>query len=367
MDKNSSIPKGFMRIGEIAKNAGVTVRTLSYYDKEGLLTPSSESEGGYRLYTDKDMVKLIQILMLKELGFPLSEIKKRLTKLDTPEDVRAMLTEQASHIRKKIEALAESLEAMESLNSEIAQIEKVNFKKYSDILLNLQMKNDEYQMIKHLDDAAMDMFRERIGREKTALMAATINDFYKQAVLLIKEAIPPESEKGQAFADAFWKVLVELSGGDSSMMLIINEQFEKAGSIFNGNKEEQDAVRDYIMRAFGVYQGHSYINTYTGSEKTEVLMKFMDFTNEAYNLHSKGVSPESKESQKFIEAFWETLLEFTDGNMDLIQQMSEQAKNTEYKDEKMIIANQFMESALKIYFKNQRFTSKIKMLLRKGL
>jgi len=354
MEKNHAVPERYMRIGEIAKQAGVTVRTLSYYDKEGLLTPSSESEGGYRLYTDKDMITLIQILMLKELGFPLSEIKKHLAKLDTPEDVRVMLTEQASHIRKKIEALTELLEAMESLNVEIAQIEKVNFKKYADILLNLQMKNEEYQMIKHLDDDAMDMFRERIGREKTALMAATINDFYKQAVLLIKEKIPPESEKGQTFAGAFWKTLIELSDGDSNMMVKINEQFKKVSDLLNENKEEQDAVLDYMMRAFGVYQEHTYISTYTGSEKTE---KFMDLTNKAFQLHTNGVSPESEEAQKFIKIFWETLLEFTNGNMDLIKQMNEQAKNAEYQDKRIEVSNRFIESALEVYFKNLNDTS----------
>lgn len=357
IEKNRAIPEGYMRIGEMAKKAGVTVRTLSYYDKEGLLAPSSESEGGYRLYTDKDMVKLIQILMLKEFGFPLSEIKKRLTKLDTPEDVRAMLTEQVSHIRKKIEILTESLEAMEALNTEISQIEKVNFKKYADILLNVQMKNEEYQLIKHLDDDVMDMFRERIGREKTALMATTINDFYKQALLLIKEAIPPESEKGQAFADTFWRTLVELSGGDSHMMLKINEQFVKAGDLVNKNKEEQDAVRDYMMRAFAVYQGRPHISTNAGPEKTEIFMKIMSLTNEAFALHTKGVAPDSEESQKFVKTFWETVLEFTDGNMELIQQINEQAKNAESQDERTEVSNRFIESALEVYFKNQNDTS----------
>jgi len=358
MEKNRAIPEGYMRIGEIAKKAGVTVRTLSYYDKEGLLTPSSESEGGYRLYTDKDMVTLVQILMLKKLGFPLSEIKKRLTKLDTPEDVRAMLTEQASDTRKKIEVLTESLEAMELLNEEIAQIEKVNFKKYADILLNLHMKNEEYQMIKHLDDDVMDMFRELIGREKTALMVATVNDFYKQTVSLIEKAIPPESEKGQAFADSFWKTLMELSGGDSSMMLKISEQFIKAASLVNENKEEQDAVRDYMMRAFGVYQELTFTGTHTGSDKKEIYLKFMDLTNEAFEFHKNGVAPESEEAQKFVKIFWETLLEFTDGNMDLIKQMNKQVKDSKFQDSKMEVANRFIESALEIYFKKQTDTSK---------
>ena len=51
-----------------AKKMGVTVRTLQHYDREGLLSPSAMSEGGRRLYTDKDIIKLHQIISLKHLG-----------------------------------------------------------------------------------------------------------------------------------------------------------------------------------------------------------------------------------------------------------------------------------------------------------
>ena len=67
MAKYKAIPLGFMTVGEAAKKIGVTVRTLQYYDKEGLLSPSAESEGGRRLYTDKDLVMLHQIISLKSL------------------------------------------------------------------------------------------------------------------------------------------------------------------------------------------------------------------------------------------------------------------------------------------------------------
>lgn len=54
MAKHRAIPPEFMTVSEMAKKMGVTVRTLQYYDKVGLLSPSAESEGGRRLYTDKD-------------------------------------------------------------------------------------------------------------------------------------------------------------------------------------------------------------------------------------------------------------------------------------------------------------------------
>ena len=59
MIKHKAIPQGYMTVGEVAKKMGVTVRTLQYYDKEGLFSPSAESKGGRRLYTDKDLISEI--------------------------------------------------------------------------------------------------------------------------------------------------------------------------------------------------------------------------------------------------------------------------------------------------------------------
>lgn len=147
MAKYRAIPQGFMTVGEVAKKMGVTVRTLQYYDKEGLLSPSAESEGGRRLYTDKDLITLHQIISLKSLGFSLDDIKERLISLETPADVANALTEQADDMRQKIEQLQASLSAIEQLKAEVLQMQTVNFKKYADIIVNLQMKNDSYYLI----------------------------------------------------------------------------------------------------------------------------------------------------------------------------------------------------------------------------
>ena len=67
--------KRLYRTGQFARKASVSISTLRYYDKEGLLAPTEYSESGYRLYTDEDLVNLQQILALKFLGFSLDEIK----------------------------------------------------------------------------------------------------------------------------------------------------------------------------------------------------------------------------------------------------------------------------------------------------
>ena len=55
--------------GQFAKMAGVTLRTIRYYDKIGLLKPSHILDNGYRQYCNKDLITLQKILALKELGF----------------------------------------------------------------------------------------------------------------------------------------------------------------------------------------------------------------------------------------------------------------------------------------------------------
>ena len=65
---------GYYTSGEFARRANVTIRTIRYYDKQGILKPSLVNEAGYRLYTDEDFGRLQKILSLKYLGFSLSLI-----------------------------------------------------------------------------------------------------------------------------------------------------------------------------------------------------------------------------------------------------------------------------------------------------
>lgn len=64
------------KVGELSKLTGLTIRTLHHYDEIGLLHPSSRTSTGHRLYSKDDIVKLQQIMSLKELNFSLEEIRE---------------------------------------------------------------------------------------------------------------------------------------------------------------------------------------------------------------------------------------------------------------------------------------------------
>jgi DNA-binding transcriptional MerR regulator len=99
------------KVGELAKQTGLSVRTLHYYDQIGLLVPSRNKGNGHRLYTGTDIVKLQQIVALKHLGFALGEIKEFLRSTDySPGRVIEMHIGQLREYIKSQQSLCRRLE-----------------------------------------------------------------------------------------------------------------------------------------------------------------------------------------------------------------------------------------------------------------
>ena len=80
-----------MTVHEVSELAHVSVRTLHHYDQIGLLVPSARSDAGYRLYSDADLARLQQIMLFRELEFPLADIRAI---LDSPEFDQGRALEQ---------------------------------------------------------------------------------------------------------------------------------------------------------------------------------------------------------------------------------------------------------------------------------
>src|SRR4051794_28705144 len=101
-----------MNVGEVAALAGVTVRTLHHYDRIGLLSPSGRTAAGYRRYAPADLDRLHQVLLYRELGFPLEEVA---TLLDDPS------ADPGAHLRRQHQLLLDRLERASAM---VAAVEK---------------------------------------------------------------------------------------------------------------------------------------------------------------------------------------------------------------------------------------------------
>ncbi|MBQ2846582.1 MAG: MerR family transcriptional regulator [Firmicutes bacterium] len=123
-----------MTVNEVSKLTGVSVRTLQYYDTIGLLKPSGYTEAGYRLYDDASLVRLQQILLFKELEFPLKEIKGI---IDAPDfDRNKALQQQIELLTMKKEHLENLIDFARGLK--LLGVRKVDFKVFD------TKKIDEY-------------------------------------------------------------------------------------------------------------------------------------------------------------------------------------------------------------------------------
>lgn len=84
-----------MHIGELAERAEMSLRTIRHYDEVGLLVPSGRTSGGFRVYTEQDLERLLVIRRMKPLGFTLDEMAELLRVVDglavkDPEDESAL-------------------------------------------------------------------------------------------------------------------------------------------------------------------------------------------------------------------------------------------------------------------------------------
>ena len=253
MNKQKAIPDGFMTVGEIAKKMNTTVRTLQHYDKEGVLKPSAESEGGRRLYTDKDVIKLYQILTMKQLGFSLDDIKNRLILLDTPEAVADELSNQAVEIQSKIDSLSKILNMVETLKGEVLQMKSVDWHKYADIVAIIQSEYIGYWVIKHFDNKIMNCIRNRDDNENMSFIDRW-RSVTGQAEKLHKAGISPKSQQGMDYAKEFWNFIEEFTDGDMSLLPELLK-FEGAIEEWDDNdlKTSWENAKEFTQNAIDQY------------------------------------------------------------------------------------------------------------------
>ncbi len=113
-----------MTVKEVSEITGISVRTLHYYDEIGLLTPSGKSEAGYRLYDEKALERLRQILFFREFDLPLKEIKAvmenpSLDKNEILQMQRRMLLRKKERMERLIASIDRLLRGEERMDFEV--------------------------------------------------------------------------------------------------------------------------------------------------------------------------------------------------------------------------------------------------------
>ncbi|MCI2058373.1 MAG: MerR family transcriptional regulator [Oscillibacter sp.] len=124
--------------GELAKLCGVTVRTVQYYDTRNILTPSSLSEGGRRLYSDDDLRHLKIICALRELGLSIDNVARILSEKNSRQVISTLLEEQDRVLRGEIEEREAKLRSVEQMTQAVRSWSSFSVESIHDIAFTME-------------------------------------------------------------------------------------------------------------------------------------------------------------------------------------------------------------------------------------
>jgi DNA-binding transcriptional MerR regulator len=199
-----------LKIGELAKRTGVTIRALRHYDEIGLLSPSSRSEGGFRLYSLEDVGKLYRIQALCRLNLPLAEVQEILTagKATFPEIMEkqiAFLNRQISHAVALRDHLAE-------LQSRLHQPAALTIDDWVAALAQMSAVskyfNDDERRALVAQRASVN---ETYDKEKAALITSLQQ--------LMTQGVSADTDEAQELAFRWIQLLMAEVGGDEGLLM----------------------------------------------------------------------------------------------------------------------------------------------------
>lgn len=130
------------KVGELAKLAGLTIRTLRFYDQIGLFSPSGHSNAGYRLYTETDIARLQQILSLKELGLSLEQVKALMA--DDQLSLLDVVSIQIARLKENIRSQQKLLYELENVSSRMHRNEPLTIENFTKIMRTMRMNHEKF-------------------------------------------------------------------------------------------------------------------------------------------------------------------------------------------------------------------------------
>ena len=156
---------GYYSSGQFARMAGVTVRTIRYYDRQNILKPSYVNRSGARFYTDSDLAGLQQILLLKYLGFSLDEIREM-----TIGDIDYHFLKNSLNLQKKlVQDRIEQMQLVESaIEDTVRTIEEEQQIDWSHMLELIHLTSMEKSLKHQYQNATNISARIRLHRDYSA-------------------------------------------------------------------------------------------------------------------------------------------------------------------------------------------------------
>lgn len=222
-----------MTIHEVSRLAGVSIRTLQYYDKIGLLHPTGYTNAGYRLYDDTDLERLQHILLFRELEFPLKDIKAI---INSPDFDRSKAMEQQIELLKLKREHIENLMNF-ALGIKMLGVRHMDFKAFD------RSKLDEYsRKAKELygntpEYKEMEAKQKNRTKDEDKILADRFMLFFKEAGEM--KDMDPASSEAQDLVKRIQDYITE------NLYTCSNKILRSLGKMYSGGGEFTENIDGY--------------------------------------------------------------------------------------------------------------------------
>jgi DNA-binding transcriptional MerR regulator len=230
-----------LRVGELAKRTGLTVRTLHHYDEIGLLAPSKRTAAGYRLYGVRDVARLQQIVSLRQLGLSLEEIGDFLKRPDT--SVKRVVSMLVARMREQIERQRELLELLERLEREWMADREPTIDEFIYSIEAMTMYEKYYTPEQR---AQLEERRKTIGDERIREVEQAWPKLIAEVRAEMEKGTDPSSERARELAARWISLVAEFTGGDAGIAKSLGRMYRAEPEV-----RERTGIEPAMMEFIG--------------------------------------------------------------------------------------------------------------------
>ncbi|TFZ07647.1 MerR family transcriptional regulator [Ramlibacter humi] len=288
-----------LKVGELARSTGLTVRTLHHYDAIGLVKPSARSEAGYRLYDTGDVARLHAVQALRHLGLPLAEIGPLLDGKGAPPE--AILAQQIQALDRQVRQATELRDRLSLLREGLLRGESPSLQDWVGSLSLMATYGRYFE--------AGELQRILSGWNRNAAEW----DQLKAGVRAAMDAgLKRDTMEVQALTRRWMGLVYRVMGGDHDLMQRWGQMYRRETSAHGLNgappTDMLDFMEDSIEFRLGLLRQHFSVEDLTAMrwpEDTERRLQAIE--DESCEAMAAGRAPASKQARA-LRARWQALL-----------------------------------------------------------
>ncbi|WP_075180689.1 MerR family transcriptional regulator [Pantoea sp. 1.19] len=303
-----------IQVGELAKRAGISVRTLHHYEQTGLLLPSARSAAGYRLYNLADVQRLHMIQALAKAGLPLAEIRGFLEQASL--SLSELLDVQITLLDKQLRSIHTLRDRLVALRTGLTDDVTPDLESW---LQTLELMNmyDRWFSKEELQQLPFALNKEALADIWSGLVA--------EANALLEQRIPVTDPRARDLATRWMERLEQDTAGKPEFLTRLNEMH-----IVEPQMQAQTGITspviDYITRAFAeskLMLWEKYLSAeemaFTRAHYFDRMMEWPPLVAKLHRAQRENREPASEEAQKLAE-HWLVLFQSYAGTTPETQQ-----------------------------------------------